>query len=96
MANMRAVEQHIPVLRTLLDSDSRFGRIELSTYTGSNGSLMVRGELDSDEALEDLKESVGDSGPPAEVEYSVIVMTPEMRKRSEQFRAKGGDRERDN
>jgi hypothetical protein len=54
------------------------------------GSLMVRGELDSFEAFDDLKKLVHDSRPPAEVFYSVQVNTPNLRKIMEEFRAKEG------
>ena len=68
--------------------DSRFVRIELTSFTASNGSLLVRGELTSHEALDDLKKRVHDSHPPTEVIYSAQVITPEMRKMAEEFRKK--------
>jgi hypothetical protein len=50
--------------------------------------LLVTGDVDSDEALDHLKKLVHDSHPPAEVIYHVHVITPETRRKMEEFRAK--------
>jgi hypothetical protein len=86
--NMRAVDEYIPSLQPLLDRQTRFSRIRLSTFTASNGSLLVEGELESEEELDALKKLVADSHPPADVLYHVEVVPPEVRKMREENRAK--------
>ena len=78
MENMAAAEQHIQILRPMLQQDSRFTNIALHPFTGAGGSLSVSGELLSDRDLADLKQMVVTSKPPVEVVYHVFVIPPEL------------------
>src|SRR6266404_3464340 len=74
MANIAAAERHIPKLLPMLQKDSRFISIKLHSFTGSDGSLMVSGELFSESDLQDLKKIVEASKPPVAVVYNVPVL----------------------
>ena len=86
IANIAAAGRHIPALRRALDKDARFSRIELRSFTMSGGCLLVRGELDSEEAEADLRAAVAASRPPVKVEYRVFIITPETRVTLERLR----------
>ena len=76
--NMAAADRHIPFLLPMLQKDSRFTNIIVHTFTGANGSLLVTGELLSEDALRDLKRVVEASKPPVAVLYHVDVIPPEL------------------
>ena len=78
MQNIAAAEQHIQILRPMLQQDSRFTNIAVHVFTGAGGSLALSGELYSDRDLADLKEVVQSSKPPVEVVYHVFVVPPEL------------------
>ena len=78
MQNMAAAEQHIRILRPVLQQDSRFTNIMLDAFSGAGGSLAVSGELLSDKDLADLKQIVATTKPPVEVVYQVVVIPPEL------------------
>src|SRR6185436_18657088 len=78
MENMAAAEQHIQVLRPMLQQDPRFTNIALHPFTGAGGSLSLSGELLSDRDLADLKQLVETSKPPMKVVYHVTVIPPEL------------------
>ena len=76
--NIAAAEQHIEVLRPMLQRDPRFSNIVMHSHTAAGGSLLVYGQLFSDEALTDLKQIVVTSKPPVEVVYHVYLVPPEL------------------
>ena len=78
MENMAAAEQHIQILRPMLQQDPRFTNLSLHVFTGAGGSLSLSGELYSDRDLADLKQIVQTSKPPVEVVYHVFVVPPEL------------------
>jgi len=78
MRNMAAAEQHIYMLRPMLQQDTRFTAIALHPFTGSGGSLSVSGELGSERDLSALKQLVASSQPPVEIVYHVSVIPPEL------------------
>jgi len=78
MARMAQAEQHIQILRPMLQSDARFTNITLHPFTGAGGSLSLSGELLSESDLAELKQIVLASKPPVEVVYRVYVIPPEL------------------
>ena len=43
--NMKLAEQHIVTLKPMFNADPRFAGVELTSFTGAGGSLMVYGEV---------------------------------------------------
>ena len=78
LKNMAAANQHIQILRPMLDQDARFTNVKLHTYSAAGGSLLLAGELLSDGDLADLKQIVLASKPPVEVVYQVYIFPPEL------------------
>jgi hypothetical protein len=78
MQNMAAAEEHVHVLRPMLQQDPRFTNIALHPFTAAGGSLSVSGELPSELELSDLKQLVASSKPPVQVVYDVRVTPPEV------------------
>jgi hypothetical protein len=74
--NMARATQHISILRPILDKDFRFTHIRLTSYTAANGSLLVSGDLSSDQDLDALRRTVEGSNVPVEVVYQVSTATP--------------------
>ncbi len=77
--HMRAVDRFLPSLRPAVEGDPRFKVVELHTYTGSDGSLLVRGEVDSDADLAALREIVDQFRCPRPIEWRVEVIDPAWR-----------------
>lgn len=84
LANMAAAEGHLPTLLTLLKHDGRFDEIALNEFSGSGGSILVSGTVESEDELQSLKATVLSSNPPVTVVYHVDVMPPELKKQIEQ------------
>jgi hypothetical protein len=72
--NLAAAGRHIPVLLPALRKDARFAALELFPFTGGDGCLLVRGTLNSESDLEDLKRLIETSKPPVAVLYGVVVI----------------------
>jgi hypothetical protein len=73
VGNYVAAEQHILILRLLIEKDHRFSKVSLSPFTGQGGCLSVRGEVGSDSDMLALKRIVESSAPPVAVYYQVIT-----------------------
>lgn len=68
--NMNLAAQHIEKkLKPLIANDSRFADVKLSPYTASFGSLLVSGDVASQEDVEALKAIVRSTHPPTEVHF---------------------------
>jgi hypothetical protein len=71
--NMHRVDRYLAAIRPVVAADPRFKLVELSTYTGSDGCLMIHGELDSDADLEALRSIVMQHPCPRPVLWNVWV-----------------------
>jgi hypothetical protein len=69
LGRMAQAEKFIPTLEGKFHADSRFQNITFSPYSGNGGSLMVRGQIRSDEDFAVLKLLIQDSSPPVPVVY---------------------------
>ena len=74
MANIALADEHTTILRPMIEKEPRFANIQISSFTGSGGSLSVRGYVTSEEDMSDLKKMVAKSTPPVEVMYFVKVI----------------------
>ena len=68
---MRAAREHLPTLAPLLAADAAFSKVVCSDFTGSGGSLSLRGDLADRVAFERLREIVASTHPPVTVWYSL-------------------------
>jgi hypothetical protein len=70
-SNMSRAEQHIPLLKAQIANDPRFASVQLNAYTGLGGSLLIRGEVASQEDAEALWAIIEKSNPPTPVAFVV-------------------------
>ena len=68
---MRAAREHLPTLAPLLAGDAAFSKVVCSDYSGWDGSLIVRGDLEDRVAFDRLREIVASTHPPVTVFYSL-------------------------
>jgi hypothetical protein len=73
--NMRRADDHIPVLKAQLAQDPRFAKVELRAYTGNGGSLLVLGEVASEDDAHALRAIVERTNPPTPVRFVVQPAT---------------------
>jgi hypothetical protein len=71
--NMERADDHARKILPILRADKRFDRVKLHSFTGSFGSLLVSGQVDTDKDRDDLKKLVTMSKPPVRVLYALIV-----------------------
>lgn len=71
--NMRNAKALLPPIRQTLQSDTRFGKVELDVYTGYEGSVIVYGEVASAQDLAALRQIVAARAIPYHVQWSVDV-----------------------
>jgi hypothetical protein len=71
--NMRLAQDHIQLLEPYLRNDSRFDEVHLSGFTGSGGSLMVRGRLATQADVDEVRRIVEQSNPPCPVVLYISV-----------------------
>jgi hypothetical protein len=75
-ANMRGAEALLPPIRQTLQSDARFVNVGLGVYTGYDGSVIVRGEVASEQDLSALRQIVAARSIPYHVTWAVVVVAP--------------------
>jgi len=69
--NMDRAARHIPAIKAQIAGDARFADITLNPYTGNGGSLLVLGEVPSEDDVEALKAIVAKTNPPTPVAFVV-------------------------
>jgi spermidine/putrescine-binding protein len=72
--HMQKAAEHIPRLEPSIRADSRFQNVQLQPFTSDNGCLLVRGFVESNQALEDLRHIVEKSNPPVVTKFVVDVI----------------------
>lgn len=76
---MRKVDRFLPTLQPAVGADPRFKLVQLRTYTASDGSLCIHGEVDSEADLAALRDVVSRFSCPRPIEWRVEVVAPEWR-----------------
>jgi len=73
--NASRAERYIPVVQAALGQDARFTEVRFGFFSkvGDSGSLMVLGQVDSEDDLKELKKIVESTSPPIVVKYKVEV-----------------------
>lgn len=71
--NLRLAEAHAPLVRQVLEGDGRFTELEVSEYTGRNGSLLVSAVAPQG-AAQDVKRLVESTSPPVPIYYRVYEL----------------------
>ncbi len=71
--NLHLAQVHADKLRTTLSKDPHFNRVQVSTYTGGGGSLMLTGEINNVDDKAALKKLVDTTHPPVNVFYMTIT-----------------------
>jgi|GEM_PF-1497475 len=73
LRNLEAARKHAQLLTPHLHSNSLFKHIELGTYTGDNGCLLVAGYVEQQTDMDALRNFIESSQPPVPIKFSVII-----------------------
>ena len=69
---LQLADKHAPIVRSLLQADSRFSDIDVGSFTGDDGCLLVVATVEPRSA-NDLKKLVASTAPPVHVRYILQV-----------------------
>ena len=78
LRNLRKADEHVPVVRQKLDVLPEFRHLRVARYTGAGGSLIVYGDVRSEDDVKRVKEIVVQTAPPVTVIYQ-LTLTNETR-----------------
>jgi hypothetical protein len=71
--HMRQARAHLPAVTQAISARPEFGHVTAGVGTGSGGSILVAGRVESQRDLESLRERIASTRPPVTVTYSVSV-----------------------
>ena len=74
--SVTAAFRHADVLRVMLSADSRYDKVDVHGESISRGKIFIRGCVDKEQDLFDLKEMVLKTDPPVEVVSWVKILDP--------------------
>ena len=69
--NMKKADQHVPIVRQKLDVLPEFRHLRVAHYTDAGGSLIVYGDVRSEDDIKRVKEIVAQTTPPVTVVYQL-------------------------
>jgi hypothetical protein len=69
--NMKKADEHVPIVRQKLDAVPDFRHLHVAHYTDAGGSLIVHGEVRSEDDVKRVKEIVAQTTPPVTVVYQL-------------------------
>jgi hypothetical protein len=75
--NMAKARTHIPVVAAKLQGKTEFDLIGMHPYTDLGGSLLIEGDVATNQDLLDLQKLVASTSPPVPIAWSVDVASPE-------------------
>jgi hypothetical protein len=74
VARIDAARKHAVIVSQLLSKDKRFEAVRVSEWYKGDGFFLVRGYVDSEADLLDLKSVVEQSKPPAPISWQVQIV----------------------
>jgi hypothetical protein len=74
--NLRLAQEFISAHEQSIRGDSRFQQVDLITFTGRGGCIMVIGIVASAADAQDLKRLISAKQPPVEVRYDITSTAP--------------------
>ena len=78
LRNMKKADQHVPTVRQKLDVLPEFQHLRVAHYTAAGGSLIVYGDVRSEDDVKRVREIVAQTTPPVTVVYQ-LTPTNDMR-----------------
>lgn len=71
--NMNKADEHVPVVRQKLDVLPEFRHLRVAHYTDAGGSLIVYGDVRSEDDVRRVREIVAQTTPPVTVVYQLTA-----------------------